>query len=99
LTRWSPRFLMHMLNAVDFSHYITGSTRDKLTQAEMDDIRIPNASTAEQDRSVAELALLESHVTDLRARLEKQVDLLRERRQALITAVVTGERDVAKAAT
>ncbi|HLX77424.1 MAG TPA: restriction endonuclease subunit S, partial [Acidimicrobiales bacterium] len=34
LRGWSPRYLVHMLNAVDFSRYITGSTRDKLTQAE-----------------------------------------------------------------
>jgi type I restriction enzyme, S subunit len=98
LAGWSPRFLMHMLNAVDFSRYITGSTRDKLTQAEMDDIRIPAASRNEQDRVVAQLDALDARGNGLRSRLDKQIDLLREHRQALITAAVTSHLDVTKAA-
>jgi type I restriction enzyme S subunit len=98
LVGWSPRFLVHMLNAVDFSRYITGSTRDKLTQAEMDDIQVPAASPGDQDRVVAELDALEQRVTKPRVCLEKQVTLLREHRQALITAAVTGHCDTAKAA-
>ena len=95
---WSPRFLMHMLNAVDFSRYITGSTRDKLTQAEMDDIRIPSATKAQQDELVAELDALERRATELRTRLEMQIRLLHEHRQALITAAVTSDLDVVTAA-
>ena len=94
---WLPRFLMHMLNAVDFSAYITGSTRDKLTQSEMDAIRLPAAPVNEQPEVVNELDRLLGTVGSLRDRLSRQIDLLREHSQALITAAVTGQLDVATA--
>ena len=36
-----PRFIVHCLNSVDYFQYITGSTRDKLTQADLNRIKIP----------------------------------------------------------
>ena len=45
-----PRFLSQALNSVDFSVYITGSTRDKLPQEDMNSIRVPLPSVEEQRR-------------------------------------------------
>jgi type I restriction enzyme, S subunit len=95
--KWSPPFLTHMLNAVDFSQYITGSTRDKLTQAEMDNIRLPATPLEQQQDVVAELDGFSARATAVRQKLERQIALLLEHRQALMTAAVTGQLDVAKA--
>jgi type I restriction enzyme S subunit len=45
-----PSFLTHALNVVDYNEYITGSTRDKLTQDDMRAIRVPFPELAEQQR-------------------------------------------------
>jgi type I restriction enzyme S subunit len=95
---WLPRYLVHMLNAVDYGAYITGSTRDKLTQAEMNDIRLPATPVEDQHRIVEQLEISFRMLEDVRNRLTRQVSLLREHRQALITAAVTGQLDVSKAA-
>ena len=47
-----------------------------------------------QERVVAQLDLLASRTGDLSDALQRQMALLREHRQALITAVVTGEAEV-----
>lgn len=44
------RFVVYCLNAVDYTHYITGSTRDKLTQADLNRIEIAMPSLPEQRR-------------------------------------------------
>lgn len=51
----------------------------------------------EQSRALAGLADLQAGVTDLAAVLDRQLALLAERRQALITAAVTGQIDVTTA--
>lgn len=93
---WLARFLVHMLNAIDYSAYITGSTRDKLTQTEMDNIRIPAAPSQGQSGVVDDLERSVNSIQDVSEMLTRQVNLLHERRQALITAAVTGEINVAK---
>ena len=46
----NPSFLRHTLNCVDYGRYITGSTRDKLTQNDMLAIEVPRPSLDEQWR-------------------------------------------------
>ena len=41
LKNTTPKFLMYALNATDYTNYIDGSTRDKLTQFSMKKICIP----------------------------------------------------------
>ncbi|TCC55989.1 hypothetical protein E0H73_35355 [Kribbella pittospori] len=45
-----PRFLAYCLNSVDYGSYITGSTRDKLTQEDLLRIVIPYPTWPEQRR-------------------------------------------------
>ncbi len=71
-----PRFLTHALNAVDYSAYITGSTRDKLTQEDMNEIEVPNPPLPEQ-RRIADF--LDDQVT----RIDKAIQL-RKRQAALV---------------
>ena len=50
------QFLCHCLNSVDYTNFITGTTRYKLTQAEMAKILLPTPPLAEQQRIVQAIA-------------------------------------------
>jgi type I restriction enzyme S subunit len=93
-TEVDATWLCEMLNAVDFSLWLTGSTRDKLTQDEMMQIRVPGADVGTQRQTGAQMEVAKRLVFALVDRLERQIDLLQEHRQALITAAVTGEMEV-----
>jgi type I restriction enzyme S subunit len=67
----------------------------------VDDIKglpIPAASVDEQVRSCEDLVAMLRPLSEARQAIERQIELLREHRQALITAAVTGQLDVARAA-
>ena len=49
-------FLCHCLNSVDYSGFVTGTTRYKLTQAEMIKMLLPLPPLAEQQRIVETIA-------------------------------------------
>lgn len=85
-------WLRHMLNAVDYAAYISGSTRDKLTQEEMMEIRIPALGLHDQVRAREELDALERRAARISQLISRQVPLLTEQRQALITKAVTGSQ-------
>jgi type I restriction enzyme S subunit len=93
-SRVDPRYLTYSLNAVDWPAFISGSTRDKLTQHDMNRVPVPCPPAATQ-RAIADYLDRETDRIDIiTGTLERQIDLLRERRQALITAAVTGELEV-----
>ena len=89
-----PRFLASVLNCVDYRVFIGGTTRDKLTQGDMNSIPIQFPSIIEQ-RAIAEFLDQETAKLDaLVAKVREAVDRLRELRTALISAAVTGRIDV-----
>ena len=88
------RFVVYCLNAVDYAHYITGSTRDKLTQADLNRIEIPMPSLPEQVQIADFLDEKIGQTDELRSNEERMVKLLKEYRQSLISEVVTGKIDV-----
>jgi type I restriction enzyme S subunit len=91
-----PRFLAHYLNLVDYSAFITGTTRDKLTQEEMGRIPVP-IPREEDQRRIEWLADKEAVRSEQLSRLVRtQIILLREHRQVLITAVIAGQIDLAE---
>jgi type I restriction enzyme, S subunit len=99
--RLRARFLLLCLRAMRaelLGRLAMGSTHKTIYMPEIEAIRVPLPPLAEQDRVVEEtwarLRPIDAAVTTV----ERQLDLLREHRQALITAAVTGELDVAKAA-
>ena len=85
----AQRFIEVLSNATTVAH---------LNMSDIPDIPIAVPSLAEQRRILDIVA----HEVDRQERasrvLERQIDLLAERRQALITAAVTGELDIPKAA-
>ena len=89
-----PSFLAHTLNSVDYRFYIGGSTRDKLTQDDMNRIRVILPPLHEQKAITSALASDTAKLDALQAGATSALDLLGELRAALITAAVTGQIDV-----
>jgi hypothetical protein len=58
---------------------------------------IPKASLGEQRRLVSDVTESQDKTGRLRTAIERQLELLAERRQALITAAVTGQIDITTA--
>ena len=86
-----PDFLVLHLNTFDRVPYMSGGTREKITQDDMSRIAIPWLSVDDQ-RAEAEVLVGHRRDCDEASRLiSRQVGLLVERRQVLITAAVTGE--------
>jgi type I restriction enzyme S subunit len=75
-----------------------GGTKQQLGLDELAELRIGNPDRKEQSRRVELMERARRNSEDLLAQLQQQIDLLRERRQALITAAVTGELDIPVAA-
>jgi type I restriction enzyme S subunit len=84
-----PQYLVHALNSVDFADYIDGSTRDKLTQGSMKTIRVPVPPVEVQSAIVDYLDSETSRLDALIDRKQRFIDLLLEKRTALITRAVT----------
>lgn len=74
-----PRFLTYALNAVDWPMFISGSTRDKLTQEDMWRAQVPRWEWAEQ-RAIADFLDDETARIDaLIAKKRRMLELLSER--------------------
>lgn len=83
------RFLVYALNCADYAEYVDGSTRDKLTQSQMNNIAVPWPSPGEQGAIVAFLDRKTGKIDALIAEQEELIALLKEKRQVLISHAVT----------
>ena len=83
------RFIVHCLNSVDYFEYITGSTRDKLTQADLNRIKIPVPTYQEQIQIADFLDRKTGQIDELIRIKERRIELLQEQRTALINQAVT----------
>ncbi len=82
-------YLTYCLNITDYSYFISGSTRDKLTQNDMSEIHLPFPTTEEQQAIATYLDDATSRIDALIHKQEQMIELLKEKRIALITHVVT----------
>ena len=85
----NPTFLTYAINCTDFSLYISGSTRDKLNQSDMDNICIRYCSQAEQIQIANFLDHETAKIDSLIEKQQQLIELLKEKRQAVISHVVT----------
>lgn len=96
------KFLLYSLYSGPGQEFIRllsrSTTVAHLNMADIPSIPIAVPPTAEQSAIVSEIDREVLRVGRLAAQLAQQVDLLNERRQALITAAVTGELDIPGAA-
>lgn len=90
LTDYPVAWFVHALNCVEYRHYIDGSTRDKLTQDDMKSIALVIPSSPDEaTKAVAHLGRETARIDALVAKKTRFIELLREKRQALITHAVT----------
>lgn len=89
LDKINPRFLTHALNCVDYHLYITGSTRDKLNQSDLNSIFLRVCSLHEQEQIANFLDHETAKIDILIAKQQELIKLLKEKRQAVISHAVT----------
>jgi type I restriction enzyme S subunit len=80
---------------VSFSQY--GAAQEVISAGQVSSFSIALPPVGEQGERVAKLSTATAETAALEAGLTRQVALLSERRQALITAAVTGQFDVSTA--
>lgn len=90
----SAAFLTSVLNCVDYSWYIAGATRDKLTQTDMRSIPVQLPPVHEQHAISTYLDGETRKLDRLVAKAHQAIRKLNEYRTALISAAVTGKIDV-----
>jgi type I restriction enzyme S subunit len=95
------RFLMYALNSMgadQLEPIKVGSTITRINVDQIGELKVP-VPAVEIQRQVADALDLErERIDQLAQRVRRQIDLLGERRQTLITASVTGQLNIAKAA-
>jgi type I restriction enzyme S subunit len=99
--RLRPRFLLLCLRAMRselLGRLAMGSTHKTIYMPDIEGIRIPLPTLEEQDWAVSDVWTHLRPIDAAVGAIERQIELLREHRQALITAAVTGQLDVANAA-
>lgn len=70
------KFLCYYLNSFNYKGFVSGTTRLKLTQAQMKRIKVPNPTIPEQERIVA-------RIEELFSELDKAVETLKTTKQQL----------------
>ena len=94
---YSPQFLEYVLNSdwtqKHIDEHSVGTIQSHFNVGSASRVPVPRASRPQQDAAVARLRRERRRVTGMAGVLNRQVGLLQERRQALITAAVTGQLD------
>ncbi len=83
-------FLCHQLNVLDYRKYVSGTTRLKLTQASLRDLRIKLPPLNEQRRIVEKIETLFARLDQGETALRHTQTLLTRYRQSVLKAAVTG---------
>lgn len=76
----------------------SGGGQRNISQEDIRGLRVPSPELAHQREIVSSLDAEQRRVRAVTDALDRQIEVLKERRQALITAAITGELDVTKGA-
>ncbi|HLP59131.1 MAG TPA: restriction endonuclease subunit S, partial [Candidatus Deferrimicrobium sp.] len=87
----SNSFLCHFLNQFNYTDFVTGSTRLKLTQTKLREIPLPLPPLNEQKRIAAKLDKIIPRIEAVKERLDKVPAIIKRFRQSVLTAAVTGK--------
>lgn len=86
----SNRYLKYFLDSFDFSDRVGGSTRDKLTQRDMNSIPVLLAPAEHQRQIVRTLDEIDEHRTSIAARLAAARAIVDRLRTAVLAAACSG---------
>jgi type I restriction enzyme S subunit len=90
LVFWAER-----IEAVDLTPFITGSAQPKLTSEALNGLCIAVPPTEAERRAIQDhIVAVSANLDALAAEAQSAIDLLQERRTALISAAVIGQIDV-----
>jgi type I restriction enzyme S subunit len=91
-----PEYLLYVFRSMDqeFDRLMQGSTHQTIYMPEISTFQTPLPPVEEQREIVAYIQDETEHLWNLIDGVERSIDLLEEKRQALITAAVTGQIDV-----
>ncbi|MFN0185452.1 MAG: restriction endonuclease subunit S, partial [Aquabacterium sp.] len=93
-----PRYLQALLNCPASQKYFAlaaqGTTMEGLNMSSIGELYVAVPSLGEQQALLKHIAQVHSKLGELSGNATRAIDLLRERRSALITAAVTGQIDV-----
>ncbi len=87
----SNKYLLHFLNNFQYKGFVGGTTRLKLNQSNLKKIPVPIAPPQQQKCIVAKIEELFSHIDAGIKALQKAKQLLKQYRQSVLKAAVTGE--------
>ena len=77
---------------------VRGSTRQRMNLSAVSRVRVPVPELSEQRELAGALDAVRRETTRMISAIDEQIGLLRERRQAIVAAAVTGQLEIAKAA-
>lgn len=93
-----PEFGLQVLRLLDLGQLANPGPVPSVSEPQVMSVAFPLPPVAQQEEIVASIRAVEDRTRCTRRALAQQIDLLREHRQALITAAVTGEFQVPGAA-
>jgi type I restriction enzyme, S subunit len=99
-SRLDPYYLLWCLRAMRddlMGRLAVGSTHKTIYVPDLQTLRIPLPEISEQQAIVSRIRHQNSQIDQTADTIEREIRLLRERREALITAAVTGKFDVSAA--
>ena len=84
-------FMAYVMEAADYTLYITGSAQPKLSQSNLNSVKLPIPPISEQIQIVNYLSKRTDKIDLAISNCNRQITLLQERKQILINEVVTGK--------
>jgi len=84
-------FMAYVMEAADYTLFVTGSAQPKLSQSNLNCVKLPIPPIKEQGEIVDSLSKKTEGIAVALANVKKQISLLQERKQIIINDVVTGK--------
>lgn len=84
-------FLAYVMEAADYTLYITGSAQPKLSQSNLNCVKLPIPPISEQKQIVYYLSKRTGKIDEAINESNKMISLLQERKQIIINEVITGK--------
>lgn len=96
--RWIHYALESATTRADALGRVVGATVKGINIWDLKRVRVPDVDPAGMQSRADELSKIERSINEIQQRLDRQIELLTEHRQALITAAVTGQLEIPGAA-